>query len=259
MNTQISSLVTANAFMSTKEIAELTDKRHCNVIRDVRNMLAQIQYANLRSNNFQELKLTNGMTQEILLDKDLTVCLVAGYDANVRFKIIKRWQELENQQAQPQFNLPTTYLDALKCLVAETEAHQETKFKAKQVITQASAALVDTMQKLNAATVELSETRPKAQAFDDVLDKGDNVLISEAAKVLGVKQPDLFSWMSRNGWIFRRSLKRPWQAYADKIHNNLLEHRYTNGTDSDWRDHTKCQVTVTPAGIVVLRGLLHDT
>lgn len=30
------------------------------------------------------------------MDKDSTICLVAGYDVNARMRIIKRWQELES-------------------------------------------------------------------------------------------------------------------------------------------------------------------
>lgn len=52
------------------------------------------------------------------LDRDAAYCLVAGYDANARMRIIKRWQELEAGRT------PTTYLGALKALVAAEEAKE---------------------------------------------------------------------------------------------------------------------------------------
>ena len=71
-------IVTLNstAMMSTKEIAELTDKRHGDVIRDANNMFATIDDANLRHEDFQVVKDYRGYTAEILLNKNLTVCLV---------------------------------------------------------------------------------------------------------------------------------------------------------------------------------------
>lgn len=34
-----------------------------------------------------------------VMDRDSTYCLVAGYDANARMRIIKRWQELESKSS----------------------------------------------------------------------------------------------------------------------------------------------------------------
>ena len=45
------------------------------------------------------------------LTKEGCLCLVSGYDANLRMKIINRWKELE-LQAQPQ--VPQTFSSALK-------------------------------------------------------------------------------------------------------------------------------------------------
>lgn len=51
-------IVTLNSttMMSTKEVAELTDKRHGDVIRDANNMFATIDDANLRHEDFQVVK-----------------------------------------------------------------------------------------------------------------------------------------------------------------------------------------------------------
>ncbi|MBB3808763.1 Rha family transcriptional regulator [Pseudochelatococcus contaminans] len=115
--------------MSSREIAELTEKRHDNVVRDIRALLDAVlpgwakDSSVLRDQGISITYDNRGYISEIRLPKDLTITLVAGYDAPLRLKIIRRWLELE--AAQPKAPAaPTTYLDALKALVASEEAKQ---------------------------------------------------------------------------------------------------------------------------------------
>src|SRR5690606_24888942 len=96
--------------MSSKEIADLTGKEHSHVLRDIRSMLDQLQYPNLDSKEYQVILAPNNMTAEILLNKDLSVCLVSGYNVQLRMAIIKRWNELEAQAMTLQPQLPN-FLD----------------------------------------------------------------------------------------------------------------------------------------------------
>ena len=99
----MNSLVNTNIqTMSSKEIAELTGKRHFNVIRDIDNLIKTLNSdlsLGFKSTTYEDS--TGKSNRMFELDKDATICLVAGYDANVRMKIIKRWQELENQVQKP--------------------------------------------------------------------------------------------------------------------------------------------------------------
>lgn len=81
--------------MSSREIAELTGKKHNNVIRDLENMLKLL---NLEQNSFLSFVNDgpNGKKLKIYnLPKDLTITLVSGYNAQMRYAIIKRWEQLE--------------------------------------------------------------------------------------------------------------------------------------------------------------------
>lgn len=98
--------------MSSREIAELTGKRHDSVLRDIRNMLDEIQSPQ-KCGDYQDAR---GRSQPmLLLNKEETLCLVAGYNVKLRMAIIKRWQELEAQQAP---RVPQTFSEALQ-LVAD--------------------------------------------------------------------------------------------------------------------------------------------
>ena len=62
--------------MSTKEIAELTSKRHDHVVRDTKEMINELLHYNdapaLGHDDYQLLTDNRGYTSEILLNKELT-------------------------------------------------------------------------------------------------------------------------------------------------------------------------------------------
>ena len=108
--------------MSSREIAELTGKRHDHVVRDVREMISKLDAPNLGHEQYQEVKDNRGYTSEFKLDHDLTVLLITGYDVNARMLVIRRWKELEAQQAP---KLPTSYIEALQALIESEKAKQQ--------------------------------------------------------------------------------------------------------------------------------------
>jgi Rha family phage regulatory protein len=116
--------------MTSKEIAELTGKEHSNVMRDIRNLVEELEKdKNLGGFNFELSfiinELPNGGSKQLpmyQLTKKETLLLVSGYSAVLRAKIINRWEELE---AKKQNLLPATYIDALKALVASEEAKEQ--------------------------------------------------------------------------------------------------------------------------------------
>lgn len=85
--------------MSTREIAELTNKSHDNVMRDARRLVGE---GVLRSEETQYVHPQNGQSYpEFLLSQRDCLVLVSGYNAKLRAKIIDRWQELEARAATP--------------------------------------------------------------------------------------------------------------------------------------------------------------
>ena len=111
----MNTLTTTNPTMSSKEIAEITGKEHKHVLRDIRNMLGELEGPNLDPDEFQELIAGNGMTAEIRLNRRLSHILVSGYSIPHRAKIVDRWLELET---------PKTYAETLRAL-ADTVEREE--------------------------------------------------------------------------------------------------------------------------------------
>ncbi|MBB9841073.1 Rha family transcriptional regulator [Escherichia coli] len=86
--------------MSSREIAELTGKEHKNVKRDVENMFVELNQDAL---SFERI-YTDSMNRkqnEYRLDRLHVECLLMGYSATLRMKVLKRLRELEARLANP--------------------------------------------------------------------------------------------------------------------------------------------------------------
>lgn len=86
--------------MSSREIAELCGKKHFHVKRDFEKLCKDLEIG-VSNFGYSYLDVQNKTQTEYLLDKDLTLTLVSGYNVKMRYAIIKRWQELETQTNQP--------------------------------------------------------------------------------------------------------------------------------------------------------------
>ncbi|EFH8163201.1 TPA: Rha family transcriptional regulator [Escherichia coli] len=86
--------------MSSREIADLTGKEHKNVKRDVENMFVELKQDVL---SFERI-YTDSMNRkqnEYCLDRLHVECLLMGYSATLRMKVLKRLRELEARLANP--------------------------------------------------------------------------------------------------------------------------------------------------------------
>lgn len=96
--------------MSSKEIAEYTNKRHDNVMRDIDSFVQNFGSSNLSDLVNQGLIIeekeefnvaANRKTRIYYLNKKAALLVTSGYDVHLRLKIINRWEELENQNQKP--------------------------------------------------------------------------------------------------------------------------------------------------------------
>ena len=187
--------------MSSREIAELTGKEHKNVLADIRKMLAEIQ----STEKSADYKDSMGRIQPcLLLDKDETMCLVAGYSAILRMAIIKRWQELE---AANKPTVPRTYAEAL---LEAGRLAMELEQKDEQLRIQAPAVEFAT----RVAGVE----------------KG--VALGNFARTIGIGQNTLFKHLRSMRVLMEGGNRHnlPLQEYIDRGYFSVRESTYeTNG------------------------------
>ncbi|WP_375627958.1 MULTISPECIES: Rha family transcriptional regulator [unclassified Bartonella] len=97
--------------MSSREIAELCDKRHDNIVRDIRQICIDLKIevskfqGNYKDSTGRKLVCYNLPKRECLI-------LISGYSTVLRAKIIDRWIELESQEQtdydnDTRFDLPS--------------------------------------------------------------------------------------------------------------------------------------------------------
>jgi len=114
MNTELMTKGQMPLTMSSREIAELCDKDHRHVMRDIKMMLGQLSLDD-RGYAQNWTHPQNGQQYpEYHLPKDLTLTLVAGYNVVLRKRIIDRWIELEGSLREiPDFSDPVVLIHLL--------------------------------------------------------------------------------------------------------------------------------------------------
>ena len=195
--------------MTSLEIAELTNKTHSHVLRDIRKMVEELNDPFMDSEQYQVVMNDKGQTSEILLDRELTETLITGYSVVIRRAVIKRWKELEEQVAAP--TLPATYLDALKALV-----HSEEE---KVVMLE-----------------QLTVAAPKLEYYEQVLDQKELYTISEVAKKNGITAQELNKILLAGGIYDKRSNGKTFKTdFMDKGYGKMITAR---------TGHTQAKLTI---------------
>ncbi len=110
--------------MSSREIAELTGKRHFHVTTDIEKMLVDLKED---ATGFRAIYLDsmNREQTEYLLDREHTDCLLTGYSAAMRMVVIKRWRELEERAARPMTQAEITAANANHLVAVERQQREQ--------------------------------------------------------------------------------------------------------------------------------------
>lgn len=217
--------------MSSREIAELTNKRHPDVKRDIKNMLEQLE---IGVSNFAHTykDVQNKQQTEYLLPKKYIECLLTGYSVPLRMKVIDRLYELEEANRTTHSKLPTTKELALMVIQVEEE-NERLLIENKTLGTQ------------------LEEMKPTVEAFDRIATKAEgSMCVTDTAKHLQVQPRKFFQELNAMGWIYKRTGCSHWLGYQDKVKQGLLEHKVTTVSRSDGSEKIVEQVLVTPKGLV---------
>ncbi len=219
--------------MSSREIAELCDKNHADVLRDIRVMLDQL--GEVASKFAGYYVAANGKQNPCFdLPKDLTLTLVAGYNTVLRKRIIDRWMELEARARGPVFD-PATILESPAAM---------------------RGLLLTYTEKVIALQAQVEEMHEDVTVHARLTKADGSLNVTEAAKTLGMRPKDLFDWLSHNGWIYKRPNSAHWLGYQIKCNQGLLEHKMTTVLRADGSEKITEQVRITPKGMSALSRLI---
>lgn len=213
--------------MSSREIATLCEKRHDHILRDIEKMFRDIDAPNFGAVDFEGkyADAKGEMRKEYRLPRDLTVTLVSGYRADLRYRIVKRLEELE---AAPKLTGPQLM----------------------------AAALLEANATLEAQAAQIEDMREDVEALERIAKADGSITITEAAKNLGMRPKDLFTWLQQNGWIYKRAGAANWLGYQSKCNVSFLEHKTTMVLRADGSERITEQVRITAKGLSKLARLI---
>lgn len=112
-------------FMTSLEIAEMTGKRHADVMRDIGRELAKIgederKFASVYLGGNGERRPCFTLPGEYLL------FIASAYDAKLRMQIIRHWSALNNGTAQPVKDAANVFADRL---IAGTKEERRLRYQ----------------------------------------------------------------------------------------------------------------------------------
>lgn len=143
--------------MTSREVAELTDKRHDHVLRDVRAMLDELEIHSPQIWG-QYTDSTGRVLPEAHLDRDLTLTLVSGYSTALRYAIVKHMRALETKVLEQQEQINQLVLED-HCRVEREQAFIEASM-AERERTRQSRAWFTELQAYKRRFGELNEPIP---------------------------------------------------------------------------------------------------
>lgn len=208
--------------MSSREIAELVEKRHDNVKRTIETLGKQ---GIISVPQIEEYRDSLGRSaKEYKIGKRDSFVVVAQLSPEFTARVVDRWQQLEDQAKNPIANLSRK--DLLK-LALETEEENEQ------------------------LRLEVKELAPKARALDLISAQKDSMTLTQAAKKCGMKVKEFIALLHAYGWVYRQN--GAWVAYDKYIKNGCLE--YKEAVYADEKTGLECRKSychVTPKGLVKL-------
>lgn len=217
-------LTKRNVKMTSLDISRITEKRHADVMRDIRNESKEIgDDAAERIFARGTYRDKNGQARPCYeFSKEGAMQLALKYDAKTRYEVIKLIEELEKRNSN---HLPGNYKEALLHLVAQVENNER--------LETSNLALGQ----------QVKELKPKADYTDLILKSKSLVTISQIAKDYGISAMKMNGLL--NGFEVQYKQSGQWLLYSkhqDKAytHSETIDIERTDGSrdvkmNTKWR------------------------
>lgn len=217
--TMLPAFAAGTVTMGSREIAALTEKRHFDVMRDIERMFEQLGEDVLGcAQNFVHPQ--NGQEyREYRLDREHAECLVTGYSAALRMRIIRRLRELEERSG----TIPQTLPEALRLAADMAEQNAQLVHKVQQ-------------------------DAPKVAFVNHYVEAGGAKSLRETAKILNMPEKAMIDVLLRDKVLFRQSGNL--LPHALRQRDGL----FTVKTGTSDFGHAYTQTRVTPRGVQWIAG-----
>lgn len=207
--------------MTSREMADLTEKRHDNVRRTIESLFHEglISKPQIEDGN----KAANGVVERVYhVCKRDSYVIVAQLSPQFTARLVDRWQELE--AAAPAFIIPTTLSGALRLAAEQAEVieHQ---------------------------AAELAAAAPAVEFVGRYVDSTGSKGFRQVCKLLKVKEPDFRLFLKEKSIMYR--LGGEWTAHSQHIDAGRF---VVKAGTSDVNGHAFNSARFTPKGISWVAG-----
>ncbi|WP_447579930.1 phage regulatory protein/antirepressor Ant [Acinetobacter baumannii] len=179
--------------MTSLDLAELTGKRHDNVMRDIKKEIEELGEG-IGLLIFEGISYTDSQNRKkpcYEFGKEGAMQLALKYDAKIRYKVIKKIEELENKQS---YKLPTSYKEALLQLVEQVDKNEKLEIENKML------------------EQRIDEYEPKITYLDTILNTKDTVAISQIAEDYGMSAKAMNIKLKELGIQYK--INKQWLLYS---------------------------------------------
>lgn len=245
---EISTIVDGDR-MTSLQIAEITGRRHTDVMRAIRNM--EPAWEKVQERKFalmqEEVETNNGghkMRPYFSLNKEECLYIATKFNDEARAKLIKRWKELEEQHQKP--SVPQNNLEALKSLVKAEEEKQQLALENKQKD--------ETIITISKANVELgnkiTEMLPKVSYYDRILQSNATMTITQIAQDYGMSAIAMNKELE--SMRIQHKERGQWILYAQFLKGGYVHSRAVDIIRRDGRHDVKYNTEWTTKGRLFL-------
>lgn len=225
-------LSTTTQSMSSREIADLTNKPHSDLLKAIRKM--ESAWIKVDGGNFSLVEYIDSKGEkrpEYQLSKKECLYIATKFNDEARAKLILRWEELETKSQSIDFSNPNTILQ-----LAQNWADEQRKRKQ--------------------AEEKIRKLQPKADFLDKVLDTDEKIDIGQAAKILELPfgRNTMFKELRERG-VFFKNRNEPKQEFIKRGYFQLKE-KFIERSNHD--AFVVIKVLVTQKGLEYLSGLFNS-
>lgn len=241
---EISTIVDGDR-MTSLQIAEITGKRHADVMKAIRKMepaWSKINEGNFSLVDYQDKK---GETRPCYsLNKEECLYIATKFNDEARAKLIKRWKELEEQHQKP--SVPQNYLEALKSLVKAEEEKQQLALENKKQQEQILTISKTNMELGN----KITEMLPKVSYYDKILQSNATMTVTQIAQDYGMSAMRLNKELE--SMRIQHKVRGQWILFAQFLEGGYVHSRAVDIVRSDGRHDVKYNTEWTTKGRIFL-------
>lgn len=258
-------LILKKETMSSLEIAELTGKQHAHVLRDIRNMVENINKSNASTSGLVSSEYHRGDRTQYKYLSDTTQEAILNFafgKNNSQYQITASSYTDAKGESRKMYNLnkkaclllASGYDVVLRAKIIDRWEELETKERQSvqpflpQTYLEALKQLVRAEEEKQQLALENKVMKPKAEYFDNLVSRNLLTNIRDTAKQLHLGQKQFVSLLLENKFIYRDNGKKL-KPYAE------FTPSYFEIKDYENNGHTGTQLLITPKGKEAFRLL----